>query len=340
MSQFAFGTGTMVVTQVNDAYGNVNATPTPYPLMALESASVDLSGEIKELIGQNSFAVAIARGKVKMMIKVKPARIFAAMWNSIFFGQTLTPGILANYTDSSGFTIPPVSVGGVTALTIGAGGTGYVTGDIIQLATGTSTVKSTAVVTAAAGVVTGLAVSNSGAYTVAPTAIGATVAVTGVGTGLTVTATVTPSALLFYAQNPANAFAQDLGVQYALTGTPLKRVVSAPAAGQYIVNPATGLYTFSAADAGLSVFVNAQYTGPSTVAQKQTVANLPMGFAPTFKSDMTVSYLGKLTTFSFPLCVANKMAMGFKNDDFAVPDFEFQAFDNGSGNVMSWSTSE
>ena len=65
-----------------------------------------------------------------------------------------------------------------------------------------------------------------------------------------------------------------------------------------------------------------------------------MGFVPTFKTDLTVSYLGKLITFSLPMCVAAKMNIGFKNEDFAVPEFNFSAFDPGTGQVMTWATSE
>jgi hypothetical protein len=346
--QYAFGAGNFYVTQLQDALGNAISNPTPYPLMALQSGEVDFSGDIKELFGQNQFPVAVGRGKVKLQIKVKPARIMAAVWNAIFFGQTLAAGLIGNYTDNVGQVIPPSTIGGVTALSVGAGGTGYALGDIVQVSSGTSTVKATAIVTAvAAGVVTALQVATAGSYTVAPTAAGATAALTGVGTGLTVTATMTVSAIL--ASPPFNAigatayvgtFAADLGVFYVATGLPLKRVVSAPATGQYSVNTATGLYTFSAADAGLSVYINMQYTNSLATASQQTVLNLPMGYMPTFKADLTVNYLGKLTTFSFPMCAASKMNLAFKNEDFAVPDFAFEAFDPGNGQVMKWALSE
>ncbi len=343
MTQFAFGAGNMYITLLNDAFGNAISNPTPVPLLVLQEGSIDMSADAKELYGQQQFAAAVARGKAKLTVKVKPARIFAAVWNALFFGQTLTSGLFANYTDTVGDVIPPASVGGVTGLTVVAGGTGYVTGDIITVGTGTSTAKATAYVTASAGVVTGLQVINSGSYTVAPSASGATTG--GTGTGLTVTATVTASGVIAYPQalgvsGMGSTFVADMGVFYALTSTPLKRVASAPAAGQYMVNPATGIYTFSAADAGLSVYINYQYTQPSTTAQTQTVQNLPMGYAPTFKADLTVSYLGKLTTFSILKSTSTKMSLGFKNEDFMIPEFDFSAMDNGTGNVMTWSTSE
>ena len=53
-----------------------------------------------------------------------------------------------------------------------------------------------------------------------------------------------------YTVTVANAthFTADLGVIYAATGLPFKRVASVSAAGQYSVNTTTGVYTFDAAD--------------------------------------------------------------------------------------------
>ncbi len=344
--QYAFGAGNMYVTQLQDAFGNAVSNPTPYPLMGLQSGEVDFAGDVKELFGQNQFPIAAARGKMKLQIKVKPARILAAVWNSIFFGQTLAAGLIANYTDTTGFVVPPASVGGVTGIVPVAGGTSYALGDVITVTTGTSTVKATAIVTAvAAGVVTSLQVYNSGSYTVAPTAAGATTG--GTGTGLTVTTTQTVSGVVvsppfnFTGAVPyAGTFAADLGVQNASTGASLKRVATAPATGQYAVNTTTGIYTFNTADAGNAILINYQYSNGNVANSSLTIQNLPMGYMPTFKTDMTVNYLGKLTTFSFPMCVASKMNMAFKNEDFAVPDFAFEAFDPGNGQVMKIALSE
>lgn len=257
MSQFLFGAGNLYVTQLQDASGNAITNPTPYPLMVLQEGSVDFSSDMKELYGQNQFPVAVGRGKTKMQIKVKPARIFAALWNAIYFGQTLSPGLIANFTDATGTAVPSTP---------------------FQI-------------------------------------------------------TVTPPS--------SGTFAADLGVIGFVTGLPLTRVASAPATGQYAVNVGTGQYTFAAADTTKVMLINYQYT-TATIAtgQKQTVINLPMGYAPTFKADLTVSYLGKIATFSFPSCISTKFSLGFKNEDFAIPDFDFSAFDPGNGQPMTWSTSE
>lgn len=255
MTQFAFGAGNMYVTQLQDASGAAIANPTPYPLMVLQEGSLNFSGDMKQLFGQNQFPVAVGRGKVSLTCGVKPARIFAGVWNALFFGQTLASGLVANFTDTTGQAIPATP---------------------FQI-------------------------------------------------------TVTPPS--------SGTFAADLGVISA-AGLPMQRVASAPATGQYAVNVGTGQYTFAAADTGQTVYINYQYTATVTGAKKQTVANLPMGYAPTFKADLTVAYQGKIVTFSFPNAVASKMALPFKNEDFMIPEFEFGAFDNGAGQVMTWSTSE
>lgn len=256
MSQFAFGVGNFYVTPLQDAKGAAIANPTPVPLMTLQEGTIDLSGDIKELYGQNQFPEAVGRGKMKMTVKVKPARIFAAAWNNLFFGQDLEAGLFANHTDATGSLIPA-----------------------------------------------------SGAYTVTPTP---------------------PS---------AGTFIADLGV-LSSTGSPLKRVATGPTTGQYSVDPSTGTYTFAAADAGKLVYVNYQYSANVVGAQKMTVKNLPMGYAPSFKADLTVAYQGKLTTLSFAKAISNKMTLGLKNEDFAIPEFDFSCSDDGTGNPLRLSLSE
>lgn len=128
----------------------------------------------------------------------------------------------------------------------------------------------------------------------------------------------------------------DLGVRYA-TGIQLTRVASAPAAGQYSV--AAGVYTFAAADTGLLVYINFQYTATSTTAKKSTALNLPMGYAPTFRCDVYMPYQGKSLIWTFGNCISSKLSMATKLDDFMVPEIDFEAFDTGTG-VMTYALSE
>lgn len=255
MAMYVFGVGNMYVTQLQDASGNTIATPTPYPLMVLQEGSIDASSDIKELTGQAQYPVAIGRGKAKIAVKVKPARIFAALWNAIFFGQGNAAGLIAIFTDSTGTAVPTTP------------------------------------------------------FQVTPT--------------------------------PPNSgvWAADMGCINSTTGNPLLRVVSGPATGQYAVT--AGVYTFAAADVGVPMLINYQYTvAAASSGFNQTVLNVPMGYAPLFRADLTVAYQGKITTFTFFKCVASKFNFGLKNEDFAVPEFDFGVMDDGLGKVWRFSTSE
>ncbi len=136
----------------------------------------------------------------------------------------------------------------------------------------------------------------------------------------------------------SGTWAADLGVVSASTGRPFKRVASAPATGQYTV--AAGLYTFATADVGQTVYISYRYTGTSTVAQKSTVVNVPMGYAPTFRCDLYVPYNGQSLVVTMENCISDGIKLAFKNDDFTIADFGFQGFQNAGGQVISWATTE
>ncbi len=254
MSQIMFGAGNMYVTQLIDAFGNVPTTPTPFPLLVMQEAALDDTSQIKKLFGQNGRPFAIARGETTTTIKVKNARVLINVWNAIYYGQTLTPGLLTGYTDQTGAAVP---------------GTPY------QIT---------------------VVPPNSGVYVA------------------------------------------DLGVLEGTTGNPLTKVASAPATGQY--SQAGAVYTFAAADTGLTRYINYQYSVSSPAGNKITVRNLPMGGAPTFRARLTVLYQGKNIHLDCRSCVATKFTLPFKNTDFAVPELDFELQDDGAGNVYDISTAE
>jgi hypothetical protein len=257
MSQVMFGAGNMYVTQLIDAFGNAPATPQPYPLLVMQEAAIDDTSQIKKLFGQNARPFAIARGETTTTLKVKNARVLANVWNSIYYGQTLTPGLLTTLTDVTGTAIPA---------------TPY-------------------------------------QITVVPPATG--------------------------------VYKADLGVISGVTGSPMKRVASAPATGQYSVNEATGIYTFAAADTLLLMYLNYQYNvSTASAGFTQTVKNLAMGAAPAFRARLTVIFQGKSVNIDARSCVATKFTLPFKNTDFAVPELDFELQDDGAGNVYDWSTAE
>jgi hypothetical protein len=253
MAQYGFGAGALWGTPLTDAFGNSIAAPSPILFGVLQNVSVDISGDIKELTGQNQFPVAVGRGKGKIAGKASFAQINGAIINSLFFGQTMTSGILSDVYDTTGAPIP------------------------------------------------------STPFAITPT-------VPGTGT-----------------------WTADLGVRNA-SGLPMTRVASGPTTGQYMV--AAGVYTFAAADTGQTVFISYQYTATSTTAKTSTVMNVPMGYAPQFRCDLFNGNSGKALALTLYGCIASKLTLATKLDDFMMPDFEFSAFADSAGRVLSWGTSE
>lgn len=228
---------------------------TPVLFGTLQDVSVDISYAMKELMGQNSFPVAIGRGAGKIQCKAKAATISALAFNTLFSGLTTTNGNQLTATSETD-AIP---------------GTPY-------------------------------------------------------------QVTVVNSA----------TFVDDLGVVYAATGARLTRVSSAPTTGQYAVT--AGVYTFAAADTGLSVTISYSYTLSSTTGYQTTVVNSLMGQAPSFMAVLNNQYLqsgvNKVITFKLYTCTSTKISFSFKNTDFTVPEMDFSAYANSAGQVYSLGVSD
>lgn len=100
MSQYAFGSGILWGTPTTDSTGTAVANPTPIQFGTIQEVSLDISFETKTLHGQLQFPVAVGRGKGKISGKAKAAQLNGSLLNSLFFGQTLSSGIIgdaANY---------------------------------------------------------------------------------------------------------------------------------------------------------------------------------------------------------------------------------------------------
>lgn len=105
--QFGFGSGLLYTTRT-DITGQG-----PIRFGAFQDMQLDFAGEIKELYGQNQFALDVARGKVKIEAKAKLAQISAPIMNAIFFGGSITTGqILSAYQE--GASIPSATTYTVT----------------------------------------------------------------------------------------------------------------------------------------------------------------------------------------------------------------------------------
>ncbi|OIR10976.1 hypothetical protein GALL_71470 [mine drainage metagenome] len=130
----------------------------------------------------------------------------------------------------------------------------------------------------------------------------------------------------------SGVWANDLGVIDS-NGVAMTAVASAPATGQYSVG-AGGVYTFAAADTGKQVFINYAYTATNASAKKIAVTNLPMGYAPTFKSYMKTTYQGKNALVVLYSTISSKLALlGTKLDDYSAQEIDFSGQANASGQV-------
>ena len=130
----------------------------------------------------------------------------------------------------------------------------------------------------------------------------------------------------------------DLGVYYAASGLPLQRVApGSEATGKYSVVASTGVYTFAVADEVALLFNYTNFNAAGGGQQLQ-VTNQIIGSAPTFQMDYYTS-LSQPTAKPFSVrlfaCVSSKLSMGFKLEDFMMPNLDFDIFANPAGQVMN-----
>lgn len=240
MTQYAFGLGALIGlrTDITDA--------APAQFGTLQEVQLDMSFAIKELTGQYQAPAALARGGLKITGKAKAARITAANFNNLFFGQALGAGN--------------------TVTQIGEAGS----------------------------------IPASAAYTV-------------------------------QVANHAT-FVADLGVAYASSGIMLAPVAAgSEATGKYSIDPATGTYTFSSGDANAAILATYSYTTTSGTAI--ALSNQLMGAQPSFKLILSEQYQGKLLNLQLNSVIAPKLSLHFKNEDFLIPEFDFQAAADAAGNI-------
>lgn len=139
-----------------------------------------------------------------------------------------------------------------------------------------------------------------------------------------------------YVAANASAFRVDLGVFDSSLGRFLTRVASAPAEGQYAVNPGSGTYTFATADEAAALKVYYTYGAPST-GQTLAVTNPAMDAGPVFRADLVQGYRGRQSVITAWACQAFKLAYPLKQDDFTLPEISFSAMDDGTGSVLTHS---
>lgn len=115
-------------------------------------------------------------------------------------------------------------------------------------------------------------------------------------------------------------------------GTPLIKVASAPATGQYSV--AAGIYTFNTADSTKSVTISYSYTNAAT-GQKMTLANTLIGTNPTFQLDYVTTRNAKTYYIRVFQAIASKFMQTFKLEDYMIPELDFEFFANSAGNIWT-----
>lgn len=127
-------------------------------------------------------------------------------------------------------------------------------------------------------------------------------------------------------------FVADLGVVFSATGVQLTRVATAPAAGQYSVNVATGVYTFAAADTTKGVLISYEYSAAAG-GNFWNISNDVMGYTPSFTMLLQNSFNNQTMVVKLNRCVSGKLSVPMKNDDFAINDFEAEAFADAADSI-------
>jgi hypothetical protein len=223
--------------------------------------NIDMDQELIRLIGQNKFPVDIAPGEMKIVGKIKQARVQSYLINNTILGQTVTSG--------SGFDVANAESHG-------------------PLGTGTTT---------------------------------------------------------FAVTNGAN-FLEDLGVLYNTGGIALSPTTAAPSAGYYIPGTTAnaGVYTVNSADATVAGNLGVSYTFGVTTLFQTSIGQVLMGTGPQFeligKVPYTVQGTAKTFNMKWNAVRASKMPLVFGNKKYLIPELDFEAFADSSGNIGKFAITE
>ena len=133
----------------------------------------------------------------------------------------------------------------------------------------------------------------------------------------------------------AATFVEDLGVYDTVTGLWNLNIstTGTPSAGQYKVSTG-GVYTFQAADVNPKQ-ITYSYTvasGGSGVSFK--IPNIAMGAGPRFGVVISNAQIdGLQCTLKLYKALSSKLTLAWKFNDWSIPEFDFEAMDDGSGFV-------
>ena len=92
------------------------------------------------------------------------------------------------------------------------------------------------------------------------------------------------------------------------------------------------------ADAGASVVVSYLFNSPS--GKRLALTNQLMGFTPTFKATFYTNHRGNGTALRLNACMADKLSLPTKVDDWTIQELDFSAFADASCTIGYLSTVE
>lgn len=141
------------------------------------------------------------------------------------------------------------------------------------------------------------------------------------------------------------SFTTDLGIMYHGTGIALTPTTATPAAGFYIPGVAgTGTYTIAAADQSVAGGLDVFYLQTSNTDIEIDLNSQLMGTGPTVELDMYAPYnvAGVLKRFGLRVYSArfSKMPFDLGNKKYLVPEVDYIAYANASGQIASFVTTE
>jgi hypothetical protein len=118
LQTLGFGSGLLFAMP---AGGNQPTNPTPVQIGVLQNVKLTISGDIKELYGQQQFAVDSAVGKRSIKGSFSAAQMTLAGWNNMVFGEsgTTTGGRALSFNEAH--SIPAVTPFTVTTTPPGGG---------------------------------------------------------------------------------------------------------------------------------------------------------------------------------------------------------------------------
>ena len=87
------------------------------------------------------------------------------------------------------------------------------------------------------------------------------------------------------------------------------------------------------------MLVNYEYAS-STTGKTLAVTNPLMGAIPVFGLHLNNTTKGKQSVLQLYACTSSKLQFPFKQDDYGLQSIDFSAQDDGTGRILSWSTTE